>query len=152
MIPMKMGKKDYEKVRIGEFINGVIEDIKYDMEHKFIWKGKEKIHPAARIVFKLEGYQYNHGTKWLNFNYGEKSNLYIKYLSKLVDNAVPDMEFDLDLLKGLKVKTLWNEKNDFQEIESIFPLEKKCVFNPVAKPEAPVEEVTEDNPDEDLPF
>jgi hypothetical protein len=133
-------KDDYEKVKVGEFICGVIEKIEYDMEHKFTYKGVDKIAAAVRIVFKLDGYAFPHRSRWMNFNVGEKSNLYKRYLAKLVEDAQPDMSFDFDQLEGMRVKTIWEESNDFQSIESIFPEGKKIV------PMDPEPEYEEPNP------
>lgn len=149
MKPPKRDSTDFEKVVIGEFINGEICDIEYEMEHKFVYKGQEKIAPAVRLVFKLDGYEYKHRTRWMTFNYGEKSNLYQKYLVKLVENAKPDMDFDLDGLKGMLVKTIWQEQNDFQSVESIFPLKNKIANVPsdlTSEPEV------HDGTSEDVPF
>mgnify|MGYP007099612416 CR=1 FL=1 len=61
----------------------------------------------------------------MKFNYGEKANLYVKFLSSLVENAVPDMDFDLEALKGMKIKILWADKNGFQYPETVRPQGKK---------------------------
>jgi len=119
---------EFEKIKIGEFIIGTIVDVEYDMEHKFTFQGKETITPAVRFKFALEGYNHNHYSRWMRFNAGNKSNLYNKYLVKLVENIQPDADFDVDHLKGMKIKTLWQEKNDFQSIESIFALGGKLHF------------------------
>jgi len=58
----------------------------------------------------------------MKFNLGEKSNLYTKYISQIVENAEPDMDIDLDVLKGMKLKVLWAEKNEFQFPETIRPI------------------------------
>jgi len=127
MRPPKRESKDYEKVAIGEMIPGVIDVVEYDTEHKFKgFQGKEDtIQPAIRLKFKLDGYQYPHYSRWMKFNLGEKANLYKKYVAKLVENAVPDMDFDLDILNGMKIKTVWSEENDFQNIDAIYPDGKK---------------------------
>lgn len=131
MFPPKREQKDYEKVIIGEMIPGIIEQVCYDNEHKFKgFQGKEDtIQPAARLKFKLDGYQYPKYSRWMKFNTGERANLYKKYISKLVENAVPDMEFDLDVLNGMKIKTVWSEENEFQNIDAIYPAGKKVKAN-----------------------
>lgn len=124
---------DFEQVDVNDFIVGKIEDIAYDPEHKTTWNGETKIRFCVRFKFKLEGYEFPHYSRWETFTYGEKGNLYKKYLSHLVEGAYPDMDFDLDLLKGMKVKTMWAEKryeengNEkvFQSIELIRPIEGK---------------------------
>lgn len=135
---------EFEKVAIGEFITGVITNVEYDQEHKFTYLGKEKIAPATRLVFELDGYKFPHRTRWMSFSYGEKANLYKKFIVKLVENAKPDMDFDLDLLKGMRIKTLWAEQNDFQNLESIFSLEGKVKVADLV--EVPTDEVVAEEP------
>ena len=81
---------------MGEFIEGEIADIEYDMEHKF--KGfqgaEDSIREAVRFVFKLNGYAFKHYTRWMTFSYGDRANLFNKYILKLVDGAIPDFDFD----------------------------------------------------------
>ena len=127
MKPPARSSTSFEKVKIGDFITGYIEKIEYDMEHKFKgFEGKEdSVVPAIRFIFKLDGYEYKHYSRWMKFNMGEKANLYKKYVSKLVANAKPDMNFDLDILLDMKVKTIWEENGDFQNLESIYPAGKK---------------------------
>lgn len=122
---------EFEKVKIGEFVEGEIVKIEYDQEHKSNYQGVEKIGPAVRLVFELKGYKYPHRSRWMSFSYGEKANLYKKYLTKLVEGACPDMDFDLDNLKNMRVKTIWTEENGFQSIDSIFPIDKKIALNAV---------------------
>ena len=151
MKPPKREQKDFERVAIGEMIKGELSDIQYDMEHVFKgFQGKEDTKAAAvRFVFTLEGYKHKHFSRWMRFNYGAKSNLFSKYLCKLVAGAVPDMDYDLDFLKGMKVKTLWSENNGFQTIESIFPLEKKEV---ATKQPSIDEPPVDDSQAEEMPF
>ena len=153
MKPPKPDKTEYEKVSTDDFLTGVIKEVQYDQEHKF--KGfngeADKLKSAVRFKFEIDGYKHSHYSRWMTFSYGEKSNLFLKYLVPLVDGAVPDMDFDLDQLKGLKVKTLWSEKNDFQTVETIRPIGGKIAFT--------AEQVVQDEfdpsdlqPDEDVPF
>lgn len=127
MKPAKRDSNDYEKVKTDDFVVGMIEDVAYDQEHKFSFKGEEKVRPAVRFKFALDGCSYPHYSRWQSFNYGEKSVLYLKYLSALVDGAAPDMDFDLDQLKGMRVKTLWTEKNNFQSVETVRPANGKVI-------------------------
>lgn len=128
----------YEKVPVGDFVNGEISDVEYDMSHSFKgYQGKERTtQPGVRLVFKLDGCKYLHKTRWMKFSYHEKSGLYSKYLIKLVDGATPGMEFDLDKIKGMKVKTIWADNGDFQNIENIFPSGKKIVHMDIPDVEA----------------
>jgi len=101
MYPPPRQKTDFEQVVVDEWITGEIEEIKYDMEHKSQFEGKERIRAAVRFKFKLDGYEYPHYSRWLTFNYSEKSNLFKDYLEPLVEGAKPDFKFDLDELKGI---------------------------------------------------
>lgn len=135
MKPLKRDSSSilYEKVSTEDFVAGIIEEVQYQKEHIFKGYGKDengnprpdKKLPATRFKFKLEGCEYPHYSKWMFFGYSEKSNLYLKFLVPLVEGAKPDMDFDLDQLKGMKVKTLWVNKGDFQHIETIRPIGKK---------------------------
>lgn len=120
---------EYERVSTTDFVSGIIEDIQYEEGHTF--KGfqgaPDKVAPGVRFKFKLEGYSFPHYSRWMKFNYGAKANLYTKYISQLVEGATPDLDLDLDQLKGLAIKTLWSEKDGFQNIETIRPLNKKIV-------------------------
>jgi hypothetical protein len=134
MRPPKREQKDFEKVAIGEMIQGIIEQVCYDNEHKFkgFNGGEDTVQPAVRLKFKLDGYQYPHYTRWMKFNLGEKANLYKKYVAKLIENAVPDMDFDLDILTNMKIKTVWSEDNGFQNIDAIYPAAAKIKAADVA--------------------
>lgn len=157
---MKPVKKviNYEKVVIGDFIKGVIEDIERDEKHESTYQGKQRISDCIRFSFRLEGYTYLHKSNWMSFSYGSKSNLYTKYLTKLVENAKPDMEFDILLLKGLKVKTLWSETEyqgkTYQHVENIFPLTEKVKILEHQEETSPEEEppVDEGSFDTEAPF
>jgi len=131
--PPKRDNGNYEKVKIGEMLPGIISNIKYDDKHTFkgFQGGADTVSSGVRFVFTLDGYKSPHYSRWMKFNYGSKANLYAKYLVKLVNNAKPDMDFDLDLLKNLRVKTLWSENGDFQNIDSIFPESTKVNFGDV---------------------
>lgn len=135
MKPPIRPKIEYEKVAVDEWVSGEIEEIQYNMEYKSSWEGKEKVGPAVRLKFKLDGCQWPHYSRWMSFNYGEKANLYKKYVSQLVEGAAPDMEFDLDALKGMKIKTMWANDGDYQKLEMIRPVEKKIPFTAEPKEE-----------------
>ena len=152
MRPPARPKINYEKVIVGEMIPGVIEVVEYDQEHKFKgFQGKEDtMQPAARLKFKLDGYEHPHYTRWMKFSLGEKANLYKKYVAKLVENAVPDMDLDLDILNGMKIKTVWSEDGEYQNIDAIYPVGPKVGANAVV-PTNEEPPITEDGP-EALPF
>jgi len=156
MRPPKIGGTTFEKVKIGEFIYGTIDKVQYDNDHKFKgFEGKADTNaPAVRFVFKLQGYEFPHFSRWMKFNMGEKANLYSKYVAKLVKDAKPDMDFDLDELTGLEVKTIWDEKGDFQNLENIWPMKGKIVVKMFEKDEPPAQDddFVQELSDDDVPM
>lgn len=131
LLPPK--KNSYEKVRTDDFIPGVIEDI--EVTEGKVWKGfkgkPDTTCDGIRFIFKLEGYDFPHGSGWMKFLMGEKANLYKKYIANLVENAKPDIRFDLEELKGMKIKVLYKDNGDYQNVENIRPVGKKKVVKEV---------------------
>ena len=123
MHPPKRDNKEFEKVKIGEMLSGIIETVQYDLEHRFrgFQGAEDTTQQATRLKFKLDGYEHPKYTRWMKFSLHEKSNLFKKYVSKLVEGAMPDMDLDLDVLNGVKIKTVWSENGDFQNIDAIYP-------------------------------
>jgi hypothetical protein len=128
---MRPPKKEYERVPTGIPIPGIIDKVQYeDRTFKTFEEGEEnKICPAVRFKFKLDGCSYPHYSRWMKFNVGEKSTLYSKYLTALVENAEPDIDMDLDELNGMRIKTVWSDNGDFQNLESIEPNGPKLTAN-----------------------
>jgi hypothetical protein len=128
--------KEFEKVSTEDFVIAQISDIELDMNHTF--KGfqgaPDKVCAGVRFKFDIEGCKYPHRSNWMKFSYGEKANLFKKFLLPLVDGAEPDMDFDLLALKGMKIKMLWAEKNGFQFPETIRPISPKIKKDTVAEP------------------
>ena len=118
---MRPPKMSYEKIPVGVEVVGIIEKIEYDEKHSFKgFEGKEgTIQSGVRIVLRLDGCQYLHKTRWMKFNVGSKATLYKKYLVALVEDAVPDMDIDLDVLNGMSISTVWKDNGDFQNLEEI---------------------------------
>lgn len=155
MRPPARSTTSFEKVKIGEFIPGSIEKVEYDENHKFKgFEGKsDTLAPAIRFVFKLDGYEYPHRSHWMRFNMGVKSNLYKQYIAKLVNNAKPDMDFDLDVFTDMKIKTIWEENGDFQNLDSIYPEDQKLVISNTEKQPMPDdEEFVPELEDDDAPL
>lgn len=126
MKPPKRASKEFERVpKYDEWIPGKILDIEYDEAHKSTFQGEEKIRPAVRFKFGLEGCEFPKRSRWLTFSYGDKANLYKNFVSVLVDGAEPDMDLDLDVLKGLSIKTMWSEDGDYDNLAMIRPLTEK---------------------------
>lgn len=123
--PQQSSNREYERVTTDDFVIAKIEDIQFEQEHKFTFQGQESVYPAVRFKFSIEGYKFPHYSRWMKFNYGDKSNIYLKFLQPLVEGAEPNMDFDLSLLKGLKIKMLWAQKGDFQYPETIRPVGAK---------------------------
>lgn len=148
MIPA-VNSTTFEKLAIGEFIAGTITKVEYDLTHKFkaFEAGKEdKIAPAIRFVFDFEGYEWPHRSRWMTFSVNVKSNLYKKYVVKLVNDPKPDKVFDFDIFLGMKIKAIWEDNDDFQNIESIYPDGKKLTIPESKQDEPPAEDdfVSED--------
>jgi hypothetical protein len=76
----------------------------------------------------------------MTFSLDERSNLYAKYVAKLVANAHPYIDFDLDSLIGMQVKTVWSEKNDFQNLDLIAPAKQKLTVKENEANEPPIPE------------
>lgn len=118
--------REFEKVKVGEFLNGVIKEVQYEKEHEFQYLGTVTKTLGIRFQLELEGYEHLKYTRWMKFNLGARANLYKKFVSTLVAGATPNIDFDLDELQGLKIQTYWveNEKG-YQNIELIKPVGNK---------------------------
>lgn len=126
MKPPARAKTEFERIpKYDEWIEGQIIDIEYDENHKRSFQGDEKIGPCVRFKIGLKGCNFPHRSKWLTFSYGEKSNLYKQFVSVLVEDAEPDMDLDLDVVKGIPVKTMWSEDGDYDKLVMIRPLGDK---------------------------
>lgn len=147
MMPPERKKMEYEKVQIDEWIPGVIKEVQYDPEHKTNFKdeetGENKVISAVRFMLMLDGYKHPKYTLWGTFSLHEKSNLYKKFVSSLVENPKPDMRFDLDAFNGFAIKTMWAQNGDFQNLEIIRPLKDRLKVNlAVSAPEPSLDRAT----------
>lgn len=134
MRPPQRPKTEFERVpKYDEWVIGKILDIEYDEAHKTTYQGEEKIRPCVRIKMGLEGCQFPKRSRWLSFSYGEKANLYKQFVSALVDGAEPDMDLDLDLLKGMSIKTMWSEDGDYDKLVMVRPVADKLKVVAVEK-------------------
>lgn len=150
--------REYEKVKTDDFVTGIIDVLQYDESYTF-FKGTqwEKQNPAIRFKFKIDGYKFPHYSRWMFMGFGGKEDkkipeLYTKYVASLVEGADQDMDFELDQLKGMRVKMLWQETKGFQSVAVILPLEGKILAmtpppGAPATPEGPEAEVVEDHGD-----
>ena len=126
-----------EAVPTEEWINAEITDVKYEENHEFGGQFA-KTGEAVRLVFKLEGFQQPKSSRWLTFSYGEKSNLYLKFLKPLVDGAKPYMDYDIQRLKGTKCRLMFSsvdteDGKTFYNIEMVRPLKDKASVLPTIK-------------------
>ena len=147
MRPPKRSAINYERIKVyDEWVKGTIDEIQLEENRATGFNdektGEPKFADMVRFKFTLEGHQYPHRSRWMSYSFGEKANLYNKYLAYLVEGAEPDMEFDLDHLNGFKVKTMWVQKGDFDNLEAVRPLEAKFPYKKDrVEPEEPPEEV-----------
>ena len=132
---------EFEKVKIDEYIEGEITDIqerlnknkKYQDKATQEWKVKEV--DECRFVFNLDGYKFKHYSRWMTLSSNENANLFKKYITGLLGTlAIPDNNYNLDMLKGIRVKTMWDE----------LPLKDGRMFQFVnkIKPAGPVPDIT----------
>ena len=156
MRPPNQSQTDFERIgdfaKYDEWIPGDIAGVALRENHLTGFKdektGKDKYADQVRFKFTLQGAAYPHYSRWMTYSFGEKANLYLKYLKQLVAGAQPDMKFDLDLLKGFKCKTMWTQNGDFDNLEQIRPAADKFTGGGAVEPpedDAPAEEV-EDGP------
>ena len=140
---MKPQRKEFEQVKTDEWLTGKIIDIQYDQEHEFVYKGNKTISPGVRIIFNLDGYKEKKYSRWMYFNYGNKSNLYKLFVSTLIEGAYPNMDLDLDSLKGLPIKVMYAQNGEYQNLVMVRPNKGKVA---VAGSLAESVEVEEDAP------
>jgi hypothetical protein len=151
-----------EDVETDVFIQGVITKVEEEQDHKFITPKGEVLSDAVRIHFALDGYQQDKRSAWMYFHYGKKGALLNKYLVKLVENAQPYMNFDIQKIVGMGVEVIFSRRvyNDrvFYNVEHI-----KCAKGqPMLKyiPDVMVQTLNAAKPvvearkndDDDLPF
>ncbi len=117
---------DYEQVSTEDFVNGVIAEVKYDPAYENTYNGETKVYEAIKIRFELDGCNMPHSTFWMKLSYHERSKVFKMFLKPLVENAEPFMDFDISLLEGMRVKTMW-ETNDkgYQNVVMVKPESEK---------------------------
>ena len=142
---MRPPKRSYEKVPVGVEVLGIIEKCEYDEKHAFKgYEGKEgTIQPAIRIVFRLDGCQYLHKSRFMKLSLNAKSTLFKKYASVLIEGLEPEADIDLDILAGTAVSTRWSDNGDFQNLDEI------KAIGPKIKQDAAVPEIDVNGPPAD---
>ena len=124
---MRPPKREFEQVAVDEWLKGEIVDVQYEQEHEFTFKGVKSVGPAAKILIQLDGYKDKKSTGWWSFNYSEKSNLYKFFIQPLVKNAAPNIDFDLDNLKNLRVKVMYTQAGEYQNLMAVRPADDKVL-------------------------
>lgn len=139
---MKPPKREFEKVEVDAWLNGEISSIEYDTKHEF----KESIAPAIKIKISVAGYKFPKSTPWMLFSYAKKSNVYKLFVEPLVEGAYEYMDFDLDQLKGMRVKVMFTAKGEYQNITMVRPLENKVLPNPIFMNQEKASQIDEETP------
>lgn len=118
MKPKQNGNKDMviEPVPCDEFLGAVISDVKYEEAHNFTGQFA-RVGEAVRIQFTLDpinGKPFEHPkySRWMSFNYDEKSNLFKNYIKPLVKDAKPYMDFDITNLRGTRCRLMFEESQN----------------------------------------
>lgn len=115
MKPKTNDKKDLvmEVVPTDEFLGAVISDVKYEEAHAFTGQFA-RVGEAVRIQFTLDpingkSFEFPKYSRWMSFNYDQKSNLFKNFIMPLVKGAKPYMDFDITALKGVRCRLMFEE-------------------------------------------
>ena len=150
-----------EPVPCDEFLWAVISDVKYEEAHAFTGQFA-RVGEAVRIKFTLDpingkAFDYPKSSRWMSFNYDQKSNLFKNYIQPLVKNAKPYMDFDILSLKGIRCRLMFEEsQNDegkkFYNIMMVKPEKGKEIDS---APIIQIQEIDDDGNevnDKEVPF
>lgn len=118
MKPKGNEKKDLvmEPVPTDEFIGAVISEVQYEENHVFTGQFA-RTGEAVRLKFVLDpvdgkAFQCPKSSRWMSFNYDEKSNLFKNYIRCLVKDAKPYMDLDITKLKGVRCRLMFEESQN----------------------------------------
>lgn len=127
--PRPQEKTEFERIQVyDEWLNAKIVEIKLEENHKFTFQGKEKLCDGVRFKFEVEGHNYPKYSRWMKYMSDERSTLYKVFLKAFFENAEPGMtDFDLDRLKDMKVKVMFSQNEDFDNLDKIKPLGAKVL-------------------------
>ena len=144
-------KMVYERCEDDVWIEGTIKELQERMntrkyKNDDTGEYEEREVDEMRFVFQLEGYKFNHFSRWMTKSTGENSNLFKKYLKKLIPDFEPNGRIDLEALVGKRVKTMWvseegKDGNTYQGVLQIKPVDEVLAEevsfdpNPEDKPE-----------------
>lgn len=129
---MKPLKREFEKVKVEEWLKGEISKIEYEKQHEFTFKGEKTIAPAVRVQITLDGYKDPKSTGWWKFNYNEKSKLFRFFLEPLVEGAHSKLDFDFDHLLHTRIKVMYTTNGEYQNLVMVRPDGPKII--PVSTP------------------
>ena len=127
---MRPPRREFEQVKVDEWLMGEIAEIKYDNEHEFITKGEKDVAPGIKIGLALDGYKDKKSTGWWKFSYSDKSKVYKFFIQPLVEGAHPYMDFDFDNLLNLRIKIMYTQNGEYQNIMAIRPDGGKVLPSP----------------------
>lgn len=140
---MKPPRREFEIVRIDEWITGKITKIEYDKDHEFSSKSEKWTGMAVKVTLELDGYKDKKSTSWWGFSYSDKSKVYKFFIQPLVEGAHPYMDFDFDNLLNLRIKVMYAQNGEYQNLFAVRPDQGKVL--PAAKVASQVNE-------EEVPF
>ena len=152
---MKPKKRVFEQVKVDEWLKGTIADIKYDDEHEFTYKSESYKAQAVKIFIELDGYKEKKQTQWMSFLYTERANLYKLFVSELVAGALPKMELDLEVINNMRIKVMYAQNGEYQNITMVRPLDSKVLASSKPPKDQPESSETDEPPPEDdsqVPF
>lgn len=119
-------QQEYERVVVGQEITGVIDEAQFARNRKCrvydpesdAWV--EGMQDQVRLAFRLEGYQHRHYSRWMRASTHKKSTFYLKILKPLCPkHDCAGKEIDLDKLRGVQVKTTWEQNGVYQNLTKI---------------------------------
>ena len=149
---------EYEKVPVDVWLDATIVEIKRDENHETTFQGQTTMKDCIRFKFDIDGCEMPHYSRWLTFSYSAKANLYKRYITKLVAGCSEYFDFDIESLKGMKIKLMYSETTKdgktFQNVEMVRPQGEKVNFDftrsDIVQDAPPIE--TEIQNSEPLPF
>ena len=162
MVTIRGKKMDYERVEVDVWVTGTIADVQERLNEHRRYKNQEtgeweeKAVEECRFVFELDGYKFKHYSRWMTLSSHKKANLFKKYLrGMLEEQATPDADYNLDLLKGVKIKTMWEETiaPDGDVFQSILSIRAVGEIPDIRMPEEKsAEEKQSPKEEEEIPF
>jgi hypothetical protein len=121
---------EYERVTVGKWIAGVIDEVQYAANRKCRVYDRETdawvegMQNQLRLALRLDGYEHRHYSRWMRSSTHPKATFYRKFLKPLCPNHdCAGKPIDVDRLKGVRVKTRWEQRGDYENLVEIHPLD-----------------------------